>query len=115
MKMHLNLILFGCGLLGVNHIAEARDWTFLNYKDGICEKDRGSPADMDDYLRDKGMTPVLEKFKNSKNELERVDVRFSQLNGDGVVLRFFTSVEACSEFRKQEIKDGNMIDKDELR
>ena len=115
MKIALNLILFGCGLLGVSHFAQARDWAFLNYQDGICEIKGTSPAGMDDYLRSKGMTPNLERFKNSKNELERVDIHFKQLNGDGVTLRFFTSMEVCGEFRAQEIKNGNIIDKDELR
>lgn len=115
MKKNLNLILFGCFLFGVSLLAEAREWSFLNYQSGTCEVKGISPAAMEEHLRSKGMTPTIEKFNNNKNELERVDMHFKQLNGDGIVLRFFTSNTACADFRLIEIKNGSIIDKDDLR
>ena len=115
MKKSFKLILFGCVLFGVSQFAAAREWSFLNYQNGTCKVEGTSPADMDDYLRSKGMTPNIEKFNNNKNELERVDIQFNQLNGTGIVLRFFTTKDACANFRLKEIENGNIIDKDDLR
>ena len=115
MKKNLNLFLFAFGLLGINLFAEARDWAFLNYQNGTCDVGSLSPAAMDEYLRKQGMIPTIEKINNDKNQLEQVDVNFKQLNGDGITLRFFTTNDACAIFRLKEIKNGNIVEKDDLR
>ena len=115
MKKSSNLILFGCALFGVTFFAEAREWSFLNYQSGACELRGESPASMDEYLRSQQMIPRIEKFNNDKNELERVDVLFKQLNGADVALRFFPNKDACAKFRLNAIKNGTIINKDDLR
>ena len=100
---------------GLPFFAEAREWSFLNYQSGECELPGESPASMDEYLRGEGMIPRIEKFNNDQNELERVDLKFRQLNGEQITLRFFPKKEACAKFRLNAIKNGTIINKDDLR